>query len=238
RADHLVRGRHAQRAARRGDARGRARAPGRVRRLPRRLPASGRGRGGERGRGAPRLRGRRAERARRPGAVRAAARGAGAAARGGAPAGGALGAPPRGPRPAHVLLPRRRRGARRGRRVVPARRARDYPHRLSGGMRQRVMIAMAISCEPRVLIADEPTTALDVTIQAEILDLLRALREQRGMALLLITHDLGVVAEQADEVAIMYAGRIVEQGSVLEIFDRPLHPYTQGLFRSIPGMGG
>src|SRR6266852_4628378 len=120
----------------------------------------------------------------------------------------------------------------------PARRARDYPHRLSGGMRQRVMIAMAISCEPRVLIADEPTTALDVTIQAEILDLLRALREQRGMALLLITHDLGVVAEQADEVAIMYAGRIVEHAAVLDVFDRPLHPYTQGLFRSIPGVGG
>jgi len=101
-----------------------------------------------------------------------------------------------------------------------------------------VMIAMAISCEPRVLIADEPTTALDVTIQAEILDLLRALREQRGMALLLITHDLGVVAEQADEVAIMYAGRIVEHAPVLAIFDHPLHPYTQGLFRSIPGIGG
>src|SRR5437764_10444753 len=120
----------------------------------------------------------------------------------------------------------------------PARRARDYPHRLSGGMRQRVMIAMAISCEPRVLIADEPTTALDVTIQAEILDLLRALREQRGMALLLITHDLGVVAEQADAVAIMYAGRIVEYANVFEIFDRPLHPYTQALFRSMPSLGG
>src|SRR6266566_1521434 len=119
-----------------------------------------------------------------------------------------------------------------------ARRARDYPHRLSGGMRQRVMIAMAISCEPRALIADEPTTALDVTIQAEILDLLRVLREQRGMALLLITHDLGVVAEQADEVAIMYAGRIVEHAPVLAIFDRPLHPYTQGLFRSMPGISG
>jgi len=120
----------------------------------------------------------------------------------------------------------------------PGRRARDYPHQLSGGMRQRVMIAMAISCEPRVLLADEPTTALDVTIQAEILDLLRALRERRGMALLLITHDLGVVAQQADEVAIMYAGRIVEHGSVFDIFDRPLHPYTQALFRSIPGIGG
>ena len=120
----------------------------------------------------------------------------------------------------------------------PARRARDYPHQLSGGMRQRVMIAMAVSCEPRVLVADEPTTALDVTIQAEILDLLRGLRDRRGMALLLITHDLGVVAQQADEVAIMYAGRIVEHGSVLDVFDHPLHPYTQALFRSIPGIDG
>jgi len=120
----------------------------------------------------------------------------------------------------------------------PQRRARDYPHRLSGGMRQRVMIAIAISCEPRVLIADEPTTALDVTIQAEILDLLRTLRERRGMAVVLITHDLGVVAEQADEVAIMYAGRIVEHASVLDIFERPLHPYTQALLRSMPSLGG
>jgi oligopeptide/dipeptide ABC transporter ATP-binding protein len=120
----------------------------------------------------------------------------------------------------------------------PAGRAGDYPHQLSGGMRQRVMIAMAIACEPRVLVADEPTTALDVTIQAGILDLLRALRERRGMALLLITHDLGVVAEQADDVAVMYGGRIVEQGSVLDVFDRPLHPYTQALFRSMPGVGG
>jgi oligopeptide/dipeptide ABC transporter ATP-binding protein len=120
----------------------------------------------------------------------------------------------------------------------PARRARDYPHQLSGGMRQRVMIAIAISCEPRVLIADEPTTALDVTIQAEILELLRTLRERRGMGLLLITHDLGVVAEEADEVAIMYAGRIVERAPVLDIFDHPLHPYTQALFRSMPGLGG
>ena len=119
----------------------------------------------------------------------------------------------------------------------PVRRAREYPHRLSGGMCQRVMIAIAISCEPHVLIADEPTTALDVTIQAEILDLLRTLRERHGMALLLITHDLGVVAEQADEVAIMYAGRIVEHASVLEIFERPLHPYTQALLRSMPGVG-
>jgi peptide/nickel transport system ATP-binding protein len=119
-----------------------------------------------------------------------------------------------------------------------ARRARDYPHQLSGGMRQRVMIAIAISCEPRVLIADEPTTALDVTIQAEILDLLTELRARHGMALLLITHDLGVVAQQADEVAIMYAGRIVEQAPVLDVFDRPLHPYTQALFRSMPGIAG
>src|SRR5713101_3779454 len=119
----------------------------------------------------------------------------------------------------------------------PERRARDYPHRLSGGMRQRVMIAIAISCEPRVLVADEPTTALDVTIQAEILDLLRTLRERRGMALVLITHDLGVVAEQADEVAIMYAGRIVEHASVVDVFERPLHPYTQALLRSMPGLG-
>jgi len=120
----------------------------------------------------------------------------------------------------------------------PQRRARDYPHRLSGGMRQRVMIAIAISCEPRVLIADEPTTALDVTIQAEILDLLRTLRERHGMALVLITHDLGVVAEQADEVAIMYAGRIVEYATVLDVFERPLHPYTQALLRSMPTLGG
>jgi len=119
-----------------------------------------------------------------------------------------------------------------------SRRAHAYPHQLSGGMRQRVMIAMAISCEPRVLVADEPTTALDVTIQAEILALLRGLRERHGMALVLITHDLGVVAEEADALAIMYAGRIVERGSVLDVFDRPLHPYTQALFRSIPGIGG
>src|SRR5947199_3280766 len=119
----------------------------------------------------------------------------------------------------------------------PERRARDYPHRLSGGMRQRVMIAIAISCEPQVLIADEPTTALDVTIQAEILDLLRTLRERHGMAVVLITHDLGVVAEQADEVAIMYAGRIVEHASVADVFDHPRHPYTQALFRSMPGVG-
>jgi oligopeptide/dipeptide ABC transporter ATP-binding protein len=119
----------------------------------------------------------------------------------------------------------------------PERRARDYPHQLSGGMRQRAMIAMAISCEPKVLIADEPTTALDVTIQAEILDLLAALRARHGMALLLITHDLGVVAEHADEVAIMYAGRIVEHAATAEVFDHALHPYTQALLRSMPALG-
>jgi peptide/nickel transport system ATP-binding protein/oligopeptide transport system ATP-binding protein len=116
-------------------------------------------------------------------------------------------------------------------------RARDYPHQLSGGMRQRVMIAMAIACEPDLLIADEPTTALDVTIQAEILDLLRGLRERRGMGLLLITHDLGVVAEQADRVAIMYAGRIVEEAATPELFAHPTHPYTRALLRSMPTLG-
>jgi len=120
----------------------------------------------------------------------------------------------------------------------PERRAHAYPHQLSGGMRQRVMIAMAISCAPRVLVADEPTTALDVTIQAGILDLLRTLRQRHGTALLLITHDLGVVAEQADQVAIMYAGRIVEQASVEGMFDDPKHPYTRALLRSVPGVRG
>jgi peptide/nickel transport system ATP-binding protein len=119
----------------------------------------------------------------------------------------------------------------------PEHRARDYPHQLSGGMRQRAMIAMAISCEPKVLIADEPTTALDVTIQADILDLLAALRARHGMALLLITHDLGIVAEHADEVAIMYGGRIVEHAATAEVFDHALHPYTQALLRSMPALG-
>ncbi len=119
----------------------------------------------------------------------------------------------------------------------PVRRAHDYPHQLSGGMRQRVMIAMAIACDPPLLLADEPTTALDVTIQAEILELLRSLRERHGMAMLLITHDLGVVAEQADEVAIMYAGRIVEHAPVADLFARPLHPYTQALLGSMPTLG-
>ena len=113
-------------------------------------------------------------------------------------------------------------------------RARDYPHQLSGGMRQRVMIAMALSCKPKLLIADEPTTALDVTIQAEILELLRSLREDFDLSMLLITHDLGVVAETADRVAVMYAGRIVEEASVHELFHNPRHPYTEGLLRSVP----
>jgi peptide/nickel transport system ATP-binding protein len=116
----------------------------------------------------------------------------------------------------------------------PERRFDDYPHRLSGGMRQRVMIAMALACAPKLLIADEPTTALDVTIQAQILDLMRTLREETGTAIILITHDLGIVAELADEVAVMYAGRIVERASVEVLFARPQHPYTVGLLGSIP----
>jgi peptide/nickel transport system ATP-binding protein len=116
----------------------------------------------------------------------------------------------------------------------PERRFADYPHRLSGGMRQRVMIAMALACEPRLLIADEPTTALDVTIQAQILDLMRTLREETGTAIIMITHDLGIVAELADEVAVMYAGRVVEHASAATLFARPEHPYTVGLLGSIP----
>ena len=114
----------------------------------------------------------------------------------------------------------------------PERRAKSYPHELSGGMRQRAMIAMALACEPSLLIADEPTTALDVTIQAQILELLRGLRDSLGMAMMLITHDLGIVAEQADEVAVMYAGRIVERGSAIDVFERPLHPYTVALMQA------
>ncbi|HTP94395.1 MAG TPA: ABC transporter ATP-binding protein [Burkholderiales bacterium] len=116
----------------------------------------------------------------------------------------------------------------------PERRFHDYPHRLSGGMRQRVMIAMALACEPALLIADEPTTALDVTIQAQILELMRALRRETGAAIILITHDLGVIAELADEVAVMYSGRIVERASVDRLFGEPQHPYTIGLLGSIP----
>jgi oligopeptide/dipeptide ABC transporter ATP-binding protein len=119
----------------------------------------------------------------------------------------------------------------------PARRLGAYPHEMSGGMRQRVMIAMALSCEPRLLIADEPTTALDVTIQAQILELLRRLQRERNMAILLITHDLGVVAENADVVNVMYASRIVETATVEDLFDRPQHPYTEGLLRSVPRLG-
>lgn len=116
----------------------------------------------------------------------------------------------------------------------PETRANNYPHELSGGMRQRVMIAMALACDPKLLIADEPTTALDVTIQAQILDLLKELREKRNLALLLITHDLGVVAETSDRVAVMYAGKIVEEASARELFHHPRHPYTEGLLRAVP----
>ncbi len=116
----------------------------------------------------------------------------------------------------------------------PDRRLDEYPHQLSGGMRQRVMIAMALSCAPDLLIADEPTTALDVTVQAQILDLLRDLQTQTGMAIVLITHDLGVVAEMADDVAVMYAGRVVEHAPAAALFDDPQHPYTLGLLGSVP----
>src|SRR6516164_7043583 len=117
---------------------------------------------------------------------------------------------------------------------TPERRVRDYPHQFSGGMRQRVMIAMALSCSPKLLIADEPTTALDVTIQAQILDLLAEMKSRFGMAIMLITHAMGVVAETAQRVAVMYAGKVVEEAPVGELFSRPRHPYTQGLIRSIP----
>jgi len=117
---------------------------------------------------------------------------------------------------------------------TPERRVHDYPHQFSGGMRQRVMIAMALSCNPQLLIADEPTTALDVTIQAQILDLLAEMKDRLGMAIMLITHAMGVVAEVAQRVVVMYAGRVVEEAPVDRLFARPLHPYTQGLIRSIP----
>ena len=119
----------------------------------------------------------------------------------------------------------------------PEKRVKDYPHQLSGGMRQRVMIAMALACNPRLLIADEPTTALDVTIQAQILDLISELQKEFSMAVLLITHDLGVVAQHADDVAVMYAGKIVERASPKTIFSQPEHPYTLGLMNSLPGGG-
>jgi oligopeptide/dipeptide ABC transporter ATP-binding protein len=117
------------------------------------------------------------------------------------------------------------------------RRVYEYPHQMSGGMRQRVMIAMAVSCQPDLIIADEPTTALDVTIQAQILDLLDELQRQNGMSILLITHDLGVVAERADDVAVMYASRIAEMAEAKALFEKPLHPYTQGLLKSVPQLG-
>ena len=116
----------------------------------------------------------------------------------------------------------------------PEQRVDSYPHQMSGGQKQRVMIAMALSCNPKLLIADEPTTALDVTIQAQILDILRRLRDDRGMAILFITHDLGVIAEIADDVAVMYRGEDVEYGPVLEIFENPQHPYTKGLLACRP----
>jgi oligopeptide/dipeptide ABC transporter ATP-binding protein len=120
---------------------------------------------------------------------------------------------------------------------APEKRIGDYPHQFSGGMRQRVMIAMALACNPRLLIADEPSTALDVTIQAQILELLRDLQQENGMSILLITHDLGVIAEMADEVAVMYASKVVEQAPVVELFQNRRHPYTHGLFDSKPKPG-
>jgi peptide/nickel transport system ATP-binding protein len=123
---------------------------------------------------------------------------------------------------------------RRVRIPAPEQRFDDYPHRLSGGMRQRVMIAMALACDPKLLIADEPTTALDVTVQAQILDLMRGLRDETGAAIMLITHDLGVIAEMAQEVVVMYAGKVVERAEVGALFADPQHPYTVGLLSSIP----
>ncbi|MHC4547227.1 MAG: ABC transporter ATP-binding protein [Planctomycetota bacterium] len=120
----------------------------------------------------------------------------------------------------------------------PAERVDEYPHQMSGGMRQRVMIAMALSCNPKLLIADEPSTALDVTIQAQILDLIRDLQDEFGMCVLMITHDLGVIAETAHRVVVMYASKIVEKAGAVELFGKPVHPYTQGLFRSIPAIAG
>jgi oligopeptide/dipeptide ABC transporter ATP-binding protein len=120
---------------------------------------------------------------------------------------------------------------------VPEKRAHEYPHQLSGGMRQRAMIAMALACKPEILIADEPTTALDVTVQAQIIDLMLELREEFGTAIILISHDLGVIAETVERIVVMYAGKVVEEGSTLNVFDAPKHPYTKGLFKSRPKIG-
>jgi peptide/nickel transport system ATP-binding protein len=122
--------------------------------------------------------------------------------------------------------------------AAPEQRFDEYPHQFSGGMRQRAMIAMALSCNPKLLIADEPTTALDVTIQAQILEVMKALQDEFGMAIMMITHNLGVICEMADRVAVMYMGKIVESADIRTIFRRPLHPYTVGLMRSIPHLGG
>lgn len=119
---------------------------------------------------------------------------------------------------------------------IPGNRANEYPHQFSGGMKQRVVIAIALACNPKLLIADEPTTALDVTIQAQVLDLMKRLKEQLGTSVIMITHDLGIVAQVCDEVAVMYAGRIVEQGNLHEVFHETMHPYTEGLFNSIPNI--
>ena len=119
----------------------------------------------------------------------------------------------------------------------PEKRVKEYPHQLSGGMRQRVMIAMALCCNPKLLIADEPTTALDVTIQAQILDLIKDLRDDMGMSIILITHDLGVVAETVERILVMYAGKVVEEASTIDLFETPRHPYTEGLLNSIPQLG-
>ena len=119
---------------------------------------------------------------------------------------------------------------------IPASRGRDYPHQFSGGMKQRVVIAMALACNPKLLLADEPTTALDVTIQAQVLDMMKTLKDEFGTSMILITHDLGVVAETCDKVAVMYAGEIVEFGSLEHIFDETAHPYTKGLFHSLPSL--
>jgi oligopeptide/dipeptide ABC transporter ATP-binding protein len=142
---------------------------------------------------------------------------------------------------AHTDLPPRERAIDMLRRVgipAPERRLADYPHQFSGGMRQRIMIAIALCCRPKLLIADEPTTALDVTIQAQVLELIAAMRQELGMSVVLITHDLGVVAEYCDRVAVMYAGQVVETGTTAQVIEAPVHPYTQGLLASLPRLDG